>query len=144
MATAVIPWSDRIKIISDRFKNAQVELRDPSRVVTVYDPLTATMVQSGDPVVWSGRARIQPVRLAVDTRGGASTGNPSAEVRVRVQIDRDAITERIERGWIVKVTASEYNAQLLDYQLVVDAAVDSSWRASITVECTVDPEQVAG
>ena len=143
MAQELLSWNDRIKIQSDKLKNAQIELRDPSRVMSVYDPVTNTLIQTGDPVVWTGPARVQPVRLAVDTRG-ASTGNPSSEVRMRVQIPREAVSTRIERGWIVRVIDSEYNDQLEGYQLVVDAAVDSSWRASITVECSVNVEDVPG
>jgi len=61
-------------------------------------------------------------------------------VRLRVQIPRTSVTGKIQRGWIVRVTEATRNPELLDYVLVVDAAVDSSWRASITIECSVNVE----
>jgi len=50
------------------------------------------------------------------------------------------VVGKIQRGWIVRVTEATRNPELLDYVLVVDAAVDSSWRASITIECAVNVE----
>jgi len=140
MAQAPAVWADSIGTVSDEFKNAVVDILDPSLVTSSYNVDTNVTTYSGDPVIAAGiAARIQPVRLAVDTRG-ASTANPSGEVRLRVQIPRTSVTGKIQRGWIVRVTEATRNPELLDYVLVVDAAVDSSWRASITIECAVNVE----
>ena len=140
MAQAPAVWAASIGTVSDEFKNAVVDILDPSLVISIYDVDTNVTTYSGDPVIAAGvAARIQPVRLAVDTRG-ASTANPSGEVRLRVQIPRTSVTGKIQRGWIVRVTEATRNPELLDYVLVVDAAVDSSWRASITIECAVNVE----
>lgn len=143
MAQAPAQFPDRIAAVSDRFKNAVVDVLDPSLLTSSYDPNTNTMVQSGNPVVVSGvAARVQPVRLAVDTRG-SSTGNPSGEVRMRVQLPREAVGQKVKRGWLIRVTAADRNPELLDYVLVVDSEVNSSWRASLTVEATVNVENEA-
>jgi len=143
MAQTPVVWADSVGTISDEFKNATVTILDPSLITSTYNVDTGVTSQTGDPVIVAGvLARIQPVRLAVDTRGG-TTGNPSGEVRMRVQIPRTAYVGKIRRGWIVNVTAASRNPELLDYVLVVDAVINSSWRASTTIECTVDVENVS-
>lgn len=140
MGQAPSVWADRISAISNEFKNATISLLDPSLVTSTFDVNTNGYVQVGDPIIAENiSARVQPVRMAVDTRAGG-TGNPSGEVRIRVQIPREAYAGKIRRGWLIRVTAADRNAELLDYLFVVDAAVDSSWRASVTVEATVNVE----
>lgn len=140
MAQAPTVWADRIAAVSATYMNATVSLLDPSRVTSVFDVDTNAFVQTGDPVVASNiAARVQPVRLAVDVRAGG-TGNPSSEVRIRVQIPREAFVGKIQRGWQIQVTASDRNPELLDYLFVVDSDVNSSWRASHTIEATVNVE----
>ena len=133
-------WASVIEEVSDTYKNATISLIDPSRVTSTFDVNTNQFVQTGNPVVAEDiDARVQPVRLAVDTRAG-STGNPGGEVRIRVQIPRTAFSGKVQRGWLVRVTAADRNPELLDYLFVVDANVNSSWRASNTIEATVNVE----
>ena len=139
MAQKPLSWSDRIARVSDQYKNALVSILDPTRVESSYDIETAVTTQSGHAEVWRGLARIQPVRLAVDIDSGLMR-NPTADVRVRVQIPRNSFTGRVKRGWIIQVVSSPENPELEDYQLVVDAEVNSSWRASTTIECSVNAE----
>lgn len=121
--------------------NATIQLRDPALITdSGYNVETNTYTPVGNPVVATDiPARIQPVRLAVDTVGG-STNNPSGEVRIRVQIPRTAYSGKISRGWQVRVLTATRNPELLDYLFVVDANVNSSWRASNTIECSVNVE----
>ncbi len=143
MAQAPSVWANRIAAVSERFQNAIVDIVDPSAVTTDFDVDTNEIDQTGTGVIASDiQARIQPVRLSVDTRG-TSTGNPSGEVRMRVQMPRESVGQKVKRGWLIRVTESERNPELLDYVLVVDAEVNSSWRATLTVECTVNVENRA-
>jgi len=140
MAQAPVEWANRIAAVSDTFKNGVVDLLDPSLVTADYDVDTGLTTYVGDPVVRAGvPARVQPVRSSADTRG-AGTANPSGEVRVRVQLPRLPELGKIKRGWIVRVTSADRNLELAGYVLVVDAVVNSSWRASVTVECSVNVE----
>lgn len=141
MAQAPIVWSDRIAAFSETMMNATIQLRDPALITdSGYNVETNTYTPVGNPVVATDiPARIQPVRLAVDTVGG-STNNPSGEVRIRVQIPRTAYSGKISRGWQVRVLTATRNPELLDYLFVVDANVNSSWRASNTIECSVNVE----
>lgn len=136
-----VVWADAIAAVSDEYKNATVSLIDPSLITsTSFDVDTNNIVRVGDPVVAADiAARVQPIRLAVDQRA-AQTGNPSGEVRMRVQIPRTSYAGKIRRGWQVRVTASDRNPELENYLIVVDAVVDSSWRASITIEGMVNVE----
>ena len=140
MGQAPVEWASRIGAISDTFKNAVIDLLDPSLVTATYNVDTGLTTYVGDPVVRAGvRARVQPVRSSADIRG-AGTGNPSGEVRVRVQLPRLPELGKIRRGWIVRVMSADRNLELDNYVLVVDSVVNSSWRASVTVECSVNVE----
>lgn len=131
-------WSDIIAEVSDTMKPDRIELLDPSLVSSTYNVDTGTYVTTGNPVVATDvSARIQPFRVSVDV-GANGTGNPSGEIRVRVQIPRTSVTGRIQRGWQVRVLKSERTPDLPTYLLFVDSVVNSSWRASITLECTVN------
>ncbi len=140
---APIVWADAIGEVSATFMNATVSLLNPSLITGVFDVDTNSFVSSGNPVVAEGiSARVQPVRSAIDVRAG-STGNPSSEVRIRVQIPRTAFSGKIQRGWLIRVTAADRNPEMLNQLFVVDAEVNSSWRASATVEATVSVENDA-
>jgi hypothetical protein len=133
-------WADSIANVSTQFMNATVDILDPSEVVSTFDVDTNAYTSTGNAVVAENiSARVQPVRLSVDSRGG---GNPSGEVRIRVQIPRDSYSGRIKRGWLISVTAAERNPELLGYLFVVDSEVNSSWRATTTIEATVNVENV--
>jgi hypothetical protein len=137
---AQVTWADQIANVSTTYMNATVSILDPSLVTSTFDVATNEYTSTGSAVVASGiSARVQPVRLSVDTRGG---GNPSGEVRIRVQIPRDSYSGRIKRGWLISVTAAERNPELLGYLFAVDSEVNSSWRATTTIEATVNVENV--
>lgn len=137
---APVVWADAIGEVSARFMNATVSLLNPSLVTSVFDVDTNSYVSSGNPVVAGPiNARVQPIRLAVNVQAGG-TANPSSQVRLRVQIPRESYSGKIQRGWQIVVTAADRNPELENYLLVVDAVVDSSWRASITVEGMVNVE----
>lgn len=140
MPQAKATWADTIANVSADYMNATVSLIDPSLVSSAFDVDTNAYVNTGNSVVASDiPARIQPIRLAVDGRPGSS-GNPSSEVRMRVQFARDAYAGKIKRGWQVRVTSASRNPELVDYLIVVDAVVGSSWRATTTVEGAVNVE----
>jgi hypothetical protein len=140
MAQSPVEWADRIAAVSDRFKNATITIIDPSLITSTYDPVTDTYTPTGDGIVAEDiAARIQPVRLAVDMQGGA-TMNPTGEVRVRIQIPRTAYAGRVEHGWRIRVISADRNPELLEYLFTVDANVNSSWRASNTIEASVNVE----
>lgn len=144
MAQAPINFSDAIAKISDEFKNAIIDIFDPSLVTSTYDAATDVYTQTGDPAIVSGiAARIQPFRAQVNVAPGAIR-NPSGDVRVRIQIPRTSVSGRIKRGWQILVTTAERNPELAGYTFNVDAVVNSSWRASITMECSVNVESEEG
>lgn len=135
-------WVTAIERVSDRFKNAKVSLIDPSLVTTTYDPVTNTETTTGDPVVVADvPARVQPFRVSNDLSANG-TGNPSGEIRIRVQLPRESYTGRIQRGWQVRITEATRTPDLETYIFYVDSVVNSSWRASITMECTANLDNI--
>ena len=135
-------WSDAIGRTSDLYKNATITLLNPALVTTTFDVNTNLPVVVGDGIVVANiPARIQPVRLSVDSAAGA-TNNATGEVRLRIQIPRNAYSGRIARGWHVKVTQADRNPSLTRYLFFVDSNINSSWRASNTIEVTTNVENV--
>lgn len=137
-------WSDRIADFSDTMKNARIQIIDPSAVTSTYDPATGAFTSTGDPVVATDvAARIQPFRIGIDI-GANGTGNPSGELRLRIQIPRGSVLGRIQRGWQIRVLGAERSPDLKSYLFFIDAVVNSSWRASITIEATTNLENILG
>lgn len=140
-------WPESIATVSDTYKNATVSLFDPSALVeTGFDVDTNTPTYSPESIAAATvaediPARIQPVRLSVDSAAGA-TNNATGEVRLRIQIPRTAYSGRIVRGWQVRVTQADRNESLKRYLFFVDSNVNSSWRASNTIEVTTNVENL--
>src|SRR3989304_6104585 len=82
-------WTDNIAAMSEKYQKALVELIDDSLVVYgTFDPVTNTRpIISGDPVFWSGKARIIPPNWGVN-RQNSDTGNASTQTVVLVQFPK--------------------------------------------------------
>ncbi len=120
-----------------RWYNATVEVVDPNVGDVEWD--AATNVYSNDPevVVWSGKARVQPVAVASTPNIGISEGSIQ---RVRVQVTYDDTIGLIRKGMRVRVTDGAQNANLVGLELVVRDAINSSYGWNTTIECDVSAD----
>lgn len=120
-----------------RWYNGAVEIVDPNvRDLNDYwDPETNEYSQGVETVLWSGKARIQPLRTAQTPNLGVTQG---AIETIRVQIPYDMNLALIRKGLQVRVTDPGETAVLAELQFVVRSAVNSSYGWNTTIECDVD------
>lgn len=128
--------------IASRWYNASVEIVDPNvrELNDYWDPETNTYSQATETSVWSGKARIQPLRIAQTPNLGVTQG---AVESIRVQVPYDNTRGLIRKGMQVKVTDGGENHILQDLQFVVRSAVNSSYGWNTTIECDADVKAVA-
>lgn len=133
-------WAGQIAEVSSLsdYQNATIVVSDPSALTKTYDYATNTYTVSGDGVVYSGQARVQPIRAASDEQ--FMVADPSASKRILVQIPSDEV-EFVKKGFQVQVTDGGRNPSLVNFLFTVVADVNSSHMASHTFECAVDVEQ---
>lgn len=135
-----VDWAQEIADVSgdEEYQNAQIEIRNPELLVptgNIEDGYTFT----GDPVVWSGQARVASTRTDVSA-GGTTSTNPTSIKAMRVQIPYDKDFTRVLRGWEVRVTDGGRNDRLKEYLFMIESDVNSSHVASLTFNTTVDVE----
>lgn len=139
-------WSRVIADAALLFMNTQIQIVSTS--TTPYDMATSA---GGDTVVtvhWSGQARGQNL---ANTRGfnvgGESTGNPTGTRGYTWQVplpEDGGPSMKIQRGWFVK-WISGGNDDVLDESLfLIDSVLNSTWRATQLLICTVDVEATPG
>lgn len=141
-------WAQEIADVSGdpAYQNATIEIRNPDLIVkTGTEPdMITTFTQSvtGNPVVWSGQARVANSRSSLNT-GGATSFDPTSMKAMLVQIPYDPAFTRVRRGWEIRVTDGGRNSVLEDYLFTVDSDVSSSQVASLTFHCTINVESDA-
>lgn len=125
-----------------RWYNAEIEIVDPNArdLDDYWNPETNTYSQGTETTIWTGVARIQPVRTALTPDLGVTQG---AVESVRVQVPYDAALELIRKGMRINITNPGEIAVLADVQLVVRSAINSSYGWNTTIECDVDVKSVA-
>lgn len=131
-----------MRSIAARWYNAQIQIIDPNtrELDDYWDPATNTYSQATETVLWSGSARIQPVRNARTPDLGITQG---AIESVRVQVPYDADLSLVQKGMRINITDPGEDAVLASLQLVVRSAINSSYGWNRTIECDVDVKSVA-
>ena len=138
-------WAQEVADVSGdpEYQNAQIEIRNPELLVpTGPEPdmiTTFEQATTGDPVVWSGRARIANSRSSFNA-GGATSFDPTGMKAMLVQIPYQENFTRVRRGWEVRVTDGGRNHVLEQYLFTVDSDVSSSQVASLNFHCTINVE----
>ena len=123
-----------------RWYNASVEIIDPNIENQTWNPVTNTYTGNPAVVLWSGAARIQPIREA---RTPDMVVTQGAIHGIRVQVPYDSSLPLIRKGLQVRVTDAGEDAVLASLQFVVRSAINSSYGWNRTIECDVDVKSVA-
>ena len=129
-----------MRSVVEGWYNAQVEVIDTNLREQTWDMATNTYGATTETIVWSGKARIQPVR---------SSSTPQLEVTqgsiqgVMVQVPYDATLGLVRKGMQVRVTSGGEDAVLEDLILVVRSAINSSYGWNRTIECDADVKSPA-
>jgi hypothetical protein len=131
-------WHDRIAEVSTlpEYQRAVISIEDRSLLTQEdYDIETGGWSVVGDPVVYSGRARIIGVRWGVQS-GGESQANATTLSAIRVQIPQHAVG-RVKKGCKVFVQSAP-NPVLQNYIFTVTSDMQGSSAAARTFECSLD------
>ena len=123
-----------------RWYNAEIEIIDTNLREQTWNEFTNSYGSSTETVVWSGKARVQPIRSErlpdLDVMQGAVRS-------VRVQVPYDASLDLVRKGMQVRITSGGEDAVLDDLILVVRSAINSSYGWNRTIECDADVKSVA-
>jgi hypothetical protein len=123
-----------------RWYNASVEIFDPNDRDLDWNPATNTYAGDPEVIVWSGKARIQPVSGASMPDLGITQGSIQG---IRVQVPYDATVGLFRKGLQVRVTNGGENAVLEELEFVITEAINSSYGWNTTIECEVSAKSVA-
>ncbi len=131
-----------MRTIVARWYNAKIQIVDPNtrEMNDYWDPETNSYSQATEVVLYTGSARVQPVRNA--RTPDMSIGQGAVE-SVRVQVPYDASLGLIREGMRINITDPGEDAVLSGLQLVVRSAINSSYGWNRTIECDVDVKSVA-
>lgn len=135
---AVENWADEVAEVSTlpEFQRAVIRIEDRSLLTQEdYDIETGEWTVVGDPVVYSGQARVIGVRWGVQS-GGESQANATTLSAIRVQIPQRA-AGRVKKGCKVYVESAP-NTVLTSYIFTVTSDMQGSSDAARTFECSLD------
>ena len=123
-----------------RWYNAEIQIIDPNTRDQTWDMETNTFTNSPATILYTGAARIQPLREAKTPDMEITQGSIHG---IRVQVPYDASVGFIRKGLQVVVTNGGEDAILEDLQFTVRSAINSSYGWNRTIECDVDVKSVA-
>lgn len=138
-------WSEEIGAVTGlpEYQNATIELRNPALLVRVPNISTGEYLVTGDPVVWTGRARVVDIRSSVESEAG-SLGNATSIQSVRIQIPYGSFNQRVQRGFQIRVIDGGRNRVLEKYLFVIESDFSGSQMATQTFEASADMEADPG
>ena len=125
--------------IVSRWYNAEIQIIDPNLRNQVWDMATNTYSTTSEVVLYSGSARVQPLREASTPDIGVTQ---AAVHGVRIQVPYDASVGLMRKGLQVRVTDGGEDSVLEDLKFVVKSAINSSYGWNRTIECEVDVKSV--
>jgi hypothetical protein len=120
--------------------NAEIEIIDPNTREQTWDEFTNEYLDEPESIIWSGKARVQPVRYESTPDLEIMQGAVQA---VRIQVPYDADLSLIRKGMQVRITNGGEDAVLENLVLTVRGAINSSYGWNRTIECEADVKSVA-
>jgi len=123
-----------------RWYNAQIEIIDTNIREQGWDEFTNDYISNSETVIWSGSARVQPIKTErlpdMDIMQGAVRG-------VRIQVPYDANLSLIREGMQIRITDGGEDVVLENLILTVRSAINSSYGWNRTIECDADVKSTA-
>ena len=116
--------------------NASIEIYDPNLRDLQWDEWTNEMSDNAI-LVWSGIARVQPIRNA-DVQTPSVGFATSSLRRVRIQAPLDPERDYIRPGFLVKVKDATLFPDLEELDLIVTTALNSTYAWLTTIDCDVN------
>jgi len=117
--------------------NAAIEIYDPNLRGMDWDEWTNEVTSGEAILVWSGIARVQPIRNA-DVQTPEVGFATSSIRRVRIQAPLDPERAYVRPGFMVKVTDAPLFPDLAELDLVVTTALNSTYAWLSTIDCEVN------
>lgn len=118
-----------------RWYNADIQIIDPNLREQTWNEFTNSYGASTESVIWSGKARVQPVGSERLTDLQIAQGSVRA---VRFQVPYDATLPLIREGLQIIVTDGGEDVVLESLMFVVTGSVNSSYGWNRTIECEVN------
>jgi hypothetical protein len=129
-----------MRSIVARWYNADIKIIDPNTRDQTWNMTTNTFTNTPATVLYTGRARIQPIKDARTPDLGVTQG---AIHSIRVQVPYDASVPLIRKGLQVEVVDPGEDIVLGTLRFTVRSAVNSSYGWNRTIECDADVKSVA-
>ena len=120
--------------------NASVQIIDPNTGAASWDEYTNTETGGTPTILWSGKARIQPLNGGSQAEAGFTQGSV---VSARVQLPLDVEVGLLRKGLQIIVTDGGEDSVLQDLSFVISSAINSSYAWNRTVMCDVDVKSVS-
>ena len=120
--------------------NAQIEIVDPNTGNLVWDIETNSYTGDAATFIWSGSARIQPLKRSSYPNGDIY--DPSMRSLI-VQIPYDNNDDYIRSGMSIRIVSGGENVFLEGLELSIDSVINSSYGWNVTIYCSVDTKSIA-
>lgn len=132
--------ANEMRGIVARWYNAEIRIIDPNTRDQAWDIDTNTFTNTPATVLYTGKARIQPISTARTPDLGVTQGGIQS---IRVQVPYDENLPLIRKGLQVEVLNPGEDITLGSLQFTVRSAINSSYGWNRTIECDADVKSVA-
>ena len=128
-----------MRSIVARWYNAEIRIIDSNTRDQTWNMQTNTFTNSPASILYTGKARIQPIREARTPDLGVTQGGIQS---IRVQVPYDATLPLIRKGLQVEVINPGEDVVLQSLWFTVRSAINSSYGWNRTIECDADVKSV--
>lgn len=133
-------WVAALQHVPETAMAATITVVRPGAGQPTYDPETDTWTDPAGTTLYSGKARVQPIRSEVQRE---RPGDTTKVLAIRFSVPVSSINTSIQFHDVVTVTASPMNTTLLGYTYYVTDPVDSSNPLEKTFHAEINLEDVS-
>lgn len=140
-------WSQEVAAASgtEEFQTCTIQILNPALIDTDYDIETGQETEQllQGAILYEGQARLIGVRRGVNYEG-ATQGNSKTITAIRVQLPHSALPQRLEKGFVGRITLAPFNPSLTEYVYYLASGLQGASAGSRTLEFNVDGDAVYG